>query len=512
MKKQHYILAMAIFLMITMTTGFAHTAVFDDIKPDYWAKENIEQLVDQGIINGYPDGTFKPYKALTIQEFIKMTVLALDMDVREKREGEKWSTPYMESAMNIGKTVDSHGNVITIGLTTNVDTFLDKPITESITRAEMAYVVHYALMEQEKTDTIDVNRAIEGKIADKALISNRLYDSVVVAYGKGIIVGYPDGNFNPNNVLSRGEACAVVMKMMNEDKREKVSLSNIPTSVDHYPVENEAYSHVKRLDYNTITFNAYRIGKEYRQYGVDFRPVDAPVIEGVERTELLDFIIKTNNYTIDHYNGEQSIQSYDYYGRNVGINKHMDIINEFNDGFAVQYGMNFYFDDTTDDSYQASMAIAQSYDAIVNGNGVVLDPTLVVAITSVGLNTSINNNHDYYSTLAGWSDKSSDKFGTPYLFIISDVANLQGNIKDSFYYQLDVLFEKEAEPIKEMFDEFSNVKRLTEDDLGKTFESMGFKKTDNGYNFYGSEANNRAFHIITDGNTNEVTLRVSLKD
>lgn len=45
--------------------------VFSDIQGN-WAQESIQALVDKGVLNGYPDGTFKPDQPVTRAEFAKM--------------------------------------------------------------------------------------------------------------------------------------------------------------------------------------------------------------------------------------------------------------------------------------------------------------------------------------------------------------------------------------------------------------------------------------------------------
>jgi photosystem II stability/assembly factor-like uncharacterized protein len=50
---------------------------FTDVPPGYWAHDEIMSLVTTGVINGYPDGTFKPENPVTRAEFAKMALLSL---------------------------------------------------------------------------------------------------------------------------------------------------------------------------------------------------------------------------------------------------------------------------------------------------------------------------------------------------------------------------------------------------------------------------------------------------
>ena len=46
------------FIMLISTTCFA--AGFSDLTSEHWAYKNVTNLVENGVINGYPDGTYRP--------------------------------------------------------------------------------------------------------------------------------------------------------------------------------------------------------------------------------------------------------------------------------------------------------------------------------------------------------------------------------------------------------------------------------------------------------------------
>lgn len=53
---------------LSLITGLAF-AQMRDVPPGHWAYQSIEQLVQLGILEGYPDGTFRPNRAMTRAEF-----------------------------------------------------------------------------------------------------------------------------------------------------------------------------------------------------------------------------------------------------------------------------------------------------------------------------------------------------------------------------------------------------------------------------------------------------------
>ncbi len=50
---------------------------FPDVAINHWAASQINILSDEGVIVGYPDGTFKPDDNVTRAEFASMAIKAL---------------------------------------------------------------------------------------------------------------------------------------------------------------------------------------------------------------------------------------------------------------------------------------------------------------------------------------------------------------------------------------------------------------------------------------------------
>lgn len=62
-------------LVIGLTVGAANA--FPDVSDSHWAAPQIKLLSEQGVIVGYPDGTFKPDENVTRAEFASMAIKAL---------------------------------------------------------------------------------------------------------------------------------------------------------------------------------------------------------------------------------------------------------------------------------------------------------------------------------------------------------------------------------------------------------------------------------------------------
>ena len=79
MKKHLAVLAATAVLGVT--SAFAANP-FSDVTPQDWAYQAVAQLASQGIVNGYPDGTFKGQNNITRYEMAQMVAKAL---VRQDR-------------------------------------------------------------------------------------------------------------------------------------------------------------------------------------------------------------------------------------------------------------------------------------------------------------------------------------------------------------------------------------------------------------------------------------------
>ncbi|MDU5003935.1 MAG: S-layer homology domain-containing protein [Veillonella sp.] len=75
MKKQ-FATILAATAVLGVTTAFAANP-FSDVTPDSWAYQAVSQLAQSGIVNGYPDGTFKGQNNITRYEMAQMVAKAM---------------------------------------------------------------------------------------------------------------------------------------------------------------------------------------------------------------------------------------------------------------------------------------------------------------------------------------------------------------------------------------------------------------------------------------------------
>lgn len=180
---------------------------YADVNESDWYTRNVVLLNEVGVINGYNDGTFKPNATLTRAQFIKMIVTALGYG--ELPNGDKyWASTFISKAYALGLLPE--GNV-------SAESF-DKEIT----RAEMSMITINALAGEYFAD--DLDRYIED-IKDYDSIPRDQQIPVLKIYYKGIITGYPDGEFKPERSATRAEGATILVRFLDASERKSIEAS-----------------------------------------------------------------------------------------------------------------------------------------------------------------------------------------------------------------------------------------------------------------------------------------------
>lgn len=60
--------ALTAFAVLMFCAGAVKADLFDDVPPEHWARKEIDELQQRGIVRGFPDGTFKGNKMMTRYE------------------------------------------------------------------------------------------------------------------------------------------------------------------------------------------------------------------------------------------------------------------------------------------------------------------------------------------------------------------------------------------------------------------------------------------------------------
>lgn len=215
MKKS--LIVLLILALIVTSTSFVladNKSIFSDLSISHWAYDNVCQLVELGIIEGYNNGDFGTNDQVRVDEYIKMTVTALGYFPDESKTGY-WATNFINKAFDLGLIAENQF----------------KNYKRAIKREEMAYIIVKAYTLNNAVSQDNLKPTIQAYIKDYYLIDDSYKDSILTSYQIGLICGKgtsgSDG-FDPKGYATRAEASTVIIRLLFEDKREPFSFGDLP--------------------------------------------------------------------------------------------------------------------------------------------------------------------------------------------------------------------------------------------------------------------------------------------
>lgn len=184
----------------------SNTNHFADIE-DHWAKDNINKLVEKGIIDGTTGLEFKPEEKITRAQFAQWLVKALNIKVNlgaalsfKDVPAGAWYHDDVAAAVNAG-------------LIMGYDDSIFAP-DENMTREQIAVLISRALKMKSTEDLshiIDL-QAID-KFTDQGDISPWARQETALAVSCGIVSGVSENAFAPQMSATRAEAASMILRL-----------------------------------------------------------------------------------------------------------------------------------------------------------------------------------------------------------------------------------------------------------------------------------------------------------
>ena len=183
----------------TVTVTLAEA--FSDVPSSAWYYNNVMQAAANGIVSGYPDGTFKPGNSVTRRDFAIMLTQMLGVS----NDGTAVS-PFID-------VDDDDYGVVSIAyckahnIISGYDDGTFKP-DATITRQEAASMIVKAM---------GVSKASDELYPDDSTIAGWAKDAVYKAKAAGLMKGYEeDGTFRPTGKITRAEAASIMVNALNQ--------------------------------------------------------------------------------------------------------------------------------------------------------------------------------------------------------------------------------------------------------------------------------------------------------
>lgn len=175
---------------------------FKDVKTSDWFYSYVKTSYEYQLVNGMTATDFKPKEKFTVAQALtvamKIHSAYNDLEIPSIGSGSEWYKPYVDYCIDNG--------IIT------KNQFSD--YNKNVTRGEMAIIFAKTLPSSAYT-------SLRSGVPTDMKITMPSYNAVKQLYKAGIIGGYEDGSYKPDNEISRSEASAIFTRIVVDSLRTK---------------------------------------------------------------------------------------------------------------------------------------------------------------------------------------------------------------------------------------------------------------------------------------------------
>ena len=188
-----------------ITIKLPASAVFSDVNAGDWFEAYLQDAYDEGIIGGFPDGTYRPNGQLTHAQIM---VMAAQLHSKQKgdnydfqaakKESGAWYQPYEDYCVAEG---------IVPAETFGAGGPFEGEENANVTRGQMAFYFSGTLTDESYKDKKEVS------LSD---IDGYIFKENIEKLAKADIVGgFPDGTFRPDELVTRAQAAVFIKNLLD---------------------------------------------------------------------------------------------------------------------------------------------------------------------------------------------------------------------------------------------------------------------------------------------------------
>ncbi|HZK18449.1 MAG TPA: S-layer homology domain-containing protein [Clostridia bacterium] len=261
-----FVLSMIFFLGATAAAA-QEKCPFTDLPNTHWAYDEIQKMVASGVIEGFPDGSFRPSAPVNREQFAAILARSMELKLgtgkqtplfRDMKKGY-WATPYAEAVKDYLIIYETEAGLEFRG--------------EKNASREM---VAAALVKAKKLEGEPDIGLLKSSFSDYQNIKKDLRGHIAHALENGLIKGFPDGTFKPGEPLERAQASVLVYRALYDMGLGDMDIANLS------PLANsqDKYKGLKEL--LTGKFSPYIInhGGEAKQFNFTFNVADRAAAGG----------------------------------------------------------------------------------------------------------------------------------------------------------------------------------------------------------------------------------------
>lgn len=209
--------------------GLTVSQAFSDVSNTHWAKDAIDNMVEQKIISGYTDGTFQPSRNLSKIESIILLSKAAGVN-KYNDATEKFTKEYDKLLSSYEKLTKSQKPFIAYLLGVNVlkeedlsNLISTDKLNSPITREEMAVLITKILGKEEEVKN---KSFVILPFDDVGEISAGAKPYVEYVYNEGIMKGLTKNKFSSKEYVTRAQVAIILngiiakIKIVPEEKQQ----------------------------------------------------------------------------------------------------------------------------------------------------------------------------------------------------------------------------------------------------------------------------------------------------
>lgn len=220
-------------------------APFSDIADNFWAKDVIQQAYRAQFLSGFPNNIFRPNDNVQKVQVLVSLVSGLNLGSSELSP----LIAYNDRSQIPDYAKDKIATATKKGIVVNYPTLKQLNPNNDATRAEVAAMVYQALVNAQQISAINspyiVAATTGGNTPAQAFTDINGHwaaDFINTLAQQGLIGGFSDGTFKPDQPINRAQYAALLVKALNPTaKRDAIQFSDVPTDFWAKDVIQQAY-------------------------------------------------------------------------------------------------------------------------------------------------------------------------------------------------------------------------------------------------------------------------------
>lgn len=229
---------------------------YKDIADTHWASEQIAYLSDE--ITGYPDGTFQPDKTVTRAEFVSLLARIAFPEELKNETGSTWWEPAFRvcEANNLLSGTYGYNEPMSRGEIARILGFLCRDWGGVNVRADASeqFVINWNEQRMELPTWKTLFSDTQGMDEDRYR----------VCANQGLMMGYPDGTFKPENGVTRAEAAVILARLKAQLALRKDGYDYVCTVGSNWLITQTKASEASLYLMNPLTGEKTPLGFSFR--------------------------------------------------------------------------------------------------------------------------------------------------------------------------------------------------------------------------------------------------------